>query len=102
MYQPQTPAEYLDLVNQVIFEIDDLIMCAEDEGEGDLEFTSQLPLFQQLARDVRQLQADLQAGRHTFVDGSDLPFMAAVRRARARIPFMALLDALNVSHRKGF
>ena len=34
MYQPKTPAQYLELVDQAIFEVEDLLRCAEDEEGG--------------------------------------------------------------------
>ncbi|MCZ6577289.1 MAG: hypothetical protein ACE10E_09145 [Acidiferrobacterales bacterium] len=35
MRERRTPQEYLDLVDQTIFEIRDLLACADDEGDGD-------------------------------------------------------------------
>jgi len=35
MRERRTPQEYPDLVDQTIFEIRDLLGCADDEGDGD-------------------------------------------------------------------
>lgn len=102
MRPPRSKDEYLDLVDQAIFEIDELLMCAEDEGDGDLEFTELLPVYEQLADSLRILHADIQSGAHAFASQSDLEFMPLVREWKNRIPFSDLLEALNTFHRVGF
>ncbi|MHB8624218.1 MAG: hypothetical protein ACYC9J_07080 [Sulfuricaulis sp.] len=53
MITPRTQDEYLGLVNQAIFEIEDVLMCAEDEGDPEnQEFSDILPDYEQLLRDI--------------------------------------------------
>lgn len=102
MYQPKTPAQYLELVDQAIFEVEDLVRCAEDE-EGDIvEFASQMPVYQELLTELKTLRAAVAAGAHVFGVKQDLPFMPLVRQWRSRIPFYTLLGSLNTTHKEGF
>ncbi len=82
MYKPKNKDEYLDLVDQAIFETDDLLMSAEAEGEED-DFGAYVPIYEQLLKGLRQLHEDVQADRHAFADGADLPFMALRTSGRA-------------------
>ena len=43
MYKPKNVDDYVELINQALFEVEDLILCAEDEGDGDAEFTAMMP-----------------------------------------------------------
>jgi len=101
MYDPKTPEQYVELLDQAIFEVGELIACARDEGEDDPEFSRQLPVYERLARELKQLRADILEGRHEFGDGADLPFMEALRQARVSVPFMPLLAGLNAAHKTG-
>lgn len=93
--------EYTDLVDQAIFEFDELLMCAEDEGDGDYELSELLPIYEQLSGELRKLHADIVGGAHIFADGSDLPFMSLARQWKRRIPCAGLLEKLNVYHKSG-
>ena len=102
MYQPKTPAQYLELVDQAIFEVEDLLRCAEDEEGGIVEFASQMPVYQELLAELKALRAAVAAGQHAFGVKQDLPFMPLVRQWRSRIPFYTLLGSLNTAHKEGF
>ncbi len=102
MYQPKTTEDYLELVDQAIFEVEDLIRCAEEEDDSIVEFAAQLPVYRELAQALQTLRAEVEAGTHTFGDKQDLPFMQLVRQWRSRIPFHVLLGALNTAHKEGF
>lgn len=100
---PKTVDEYLDLVDQAIYELDELMRCAEDEGDPeDSEFSALPPAFEQLRRGLRQLHAEVVAGAHVFGAGPDLGFLPLARRLGGRLPFRDLLEALNRVHRSGF
>ncbi len=101
MYEVNTPEEYMRLLEQTIYEIDDLMRCAEDEGEVDLELTGQLAALAAMRRGLVRLAEQLASGDHEFGKGKELPFMEEVRRAQY-LPFRAMLDALNSAYRKGF
>ncbi len=100
--KPKTIDEYLDIVDQAIFEIDELLMCAEDEGEMDYQLTEMAHVYEHLAKILKDLHAYIKDGKHQFADGSDLAFMPIVKQARNAIPFADLLDLLNDVHRSGF
>lgn len=101
MPQPETPAEYLELVDQAIFEVEDLVRCAEEEDDGIVEFASRIPVYQDLLAQMRDLRAAVADGSHVFGSKHDLPFMTLVRQNRSRIPFYILLGTLNTLHKEG-
>jgi len=101
MYEVNTPEEYMHLLEQTIYEVDDLMRCAEDEGEVDLELTGQLASLKAMRQGLVQLAEQLASGNHEFGKGKELPFMEQVRRAQY-LPFRPMLDALNAAYRKGF
>lgn len=101
MYKPKNKDEYLDLVDQAIFETDDLLMSAEQEGEED-DFGAYVPIYEQIRDGLRKLHDDVQADRHAFADGTDLPFMALAQKWKGRLPHYSLIEAINNAHRRGF
>lgn len=102
MMNAGNPEEFLDLVDQAIFDTDDLMACAQDESDSDEDFTGMLPVYQSLRTEIEKLHAAVRAGSHVFGAGVDLPFMALVRRYRGRVPHSGLLEAINEIQRKGF
>ena len=101
MQAPRTVDEYLDLIDQAIFEVEEVLMCAGDEGDEDWEFSDRLPLYQQLVAELKRLHAEVHARRHVYATGTDLGFMGWARRNRESIPFINLLEAINQSHLAG-
>ena len=69
---------------------------------GIVEFASQMPVYQELLAELKVLRAAVAAGQHAFGVKQDLPFIPLVRQWRSRIPFYALLGALNTAHKEGF
>jgi len=103
MMTPRTQDEYLDLVDQAIYEIEELLMCAQDEGDPeDSEFSDILPVYERLSSELRKLHADVLGSKQIIGKGEDLPFMPLVTQWRDRIPFHDLLTALNYVHKTGF
>jgi len=101
MMHPKTADDFLDLVDQAIYETDDVLMCAADEGDPeDSDFTGILPVFEQLSRDLKTLHDEVRQGKHVFGQG-DLAFMPLVQKWKQRIPYHDLLLALNDIHRQG-
>jgi hypothetical protein len=96
------PDDFLDFVDQAIFDMDDLIAYAQDESDMEGDFAGMLPIYQQIVTELKKLHAAVQAGTHPFGDGQDLPFMALVRKWKARIPIGGLLEAINEAQKKGF
>ncbi len=102
MHQPQTPKEYLDLIEQTQFEVEDLLRCAEEEGDGLQEFGARTPVYQQLRAELGRLRKEVAEGSHNFGDGQDLTVMPLVREWKTYIPFHGLFETLNTVHRSGF
>lgn len=99
---PRTRDEYLDLVDQLIFEIEELLMCAQDEGDPeDYEFSELLPVYEQLSGELKRHHAEILQGTHAFGADQDLPFMPLVHQWRDRIPFHHLFAVLNAVHKQG-
>ena len=99
---PKTKDDFLDLVDQAIYEVDEIMMCAADEGDPeDSQYSAVLPLFEQLRHQLRALHAAVTEGRHVFGDGSELAFTPLVRKWRDHIPFHDILATLSLAHKAG-
>lgn len=101
MHTPQSIDDHLDLIDELIFEVEDVLSCVSDEGDEDWEFSDLQPVYQQLAAELKRLHAAVSERQHAFGDATDLPFMPLVRQHRERIPFTNLFEALNHSHLAG-
>lgn len=101
MYDTKTPEEYMRLLEQSLYEIEDLIRCSEDEGDVDIELTNQVPRLQHIRAGLKRIAEQLASGEHEFGKDKDLPFMEQVR-ALNYLPFRPMFDALNATYRKGF
>jgi len=101
MKTPATWDEYLDLVHQAVYEIDEMRACIdEDAGDEDAELYAQF--IEPLDIHLRKLFDDMISGRYQFPGDTDLPFMAVVQRFGRAIPFRLLLETINRTHRTGF
>ncbi|UCE89098.1 MAG: general secretion pathway protein GspF [Pseudomonadota bacterium] len=98
MQEVNTIEDYIELVEQALFEVKDLRMSAEYDVE---EMGDALGFVDDLDRGVRELLNALKDGTHRF-GGDDLPFMAIVRQQSDLVlPFKGLLRDINNAHRKG-
>ncbi len=97
-----SPDDFLDLVDQAIYEMDDLIAYAQDDSDMEGDFSGMLPIYQQIITELKKFHAAVQADPHPFGAGQDLPFMALVHKWKARIPIGGLLEAINEAQKKGF
>jgi hypothetical protein len=100
MRGPKTWDEYLDLVHQAVYEVDEMRACLLEEDElDDVDLVNQYlgPLDMQL----RELYDAMTSGHYQFPADSDLPFMALVRQYGRFIPFRTLLEVINRTHREG-
>ena len=96
--RPKTPEEYVSLVDQALYEIEDLRMAMEYDmdsmgGAGDF-----LDLLEQQVKAMRTSMAD---GSYRF-GKEDLPFMKLVESQDERLlPFKYLFATLNRTHKQG-
>jgi len=102
MYKPKNVDDYVELINQALFEVDDLILCAEDEGESEAEFSTMMPDLRVIEAGLKALHAEILGGNYVIGRGEDLPFMPVVQKVRKRLPIVMLIDAINSAHKKGF
>ena len=92
--------EFLDLVHQAVYEIDEMrAILDEDAGDEDAELYAQF--IEPLDFHLRKLFDDMTSGRYQFSRDADLPFMPVVQRFGRAIPFRQLLETINRTHRKG-
>ncbi len=98
MKRPATIEAYIDLVEQGIFEVEELRFSVEfDEEfmEGALNFVDILD------HQLKELLSSLKEDRYEF-DDEDLPFMELVKhQSNLILPFKGLLNLINTTHRKG-
>lgn len=98
MKRPATFEDYIELVEQAIFEVEELRFSVEfDEEfmEGALNFVDILE--QQLTDLLTKLKEE-----HYEFSNEDLPFMTFVKgQSNLVLPFKGLLSLINNTHRKG-
>lgn len=95
--------QFLDLVDQAIFELDDLLVCAEDEsGIDDDQLMRLLPLYQHLATELKQFHSDVLAGKHAYAQGQEPAFTEIVRKWSQQIPFSGLLEQVIHCYKTGY
>jgi len=98
MKRPATIDAYIDLIEQGIFEVEELRFSVEfDEEfmEGALNFVGILE------HQLKEMMSSLKEQSYEFVD-EDLPFMTLVKnQSNLILPFKGLLNLINTTHRKG-
>jgi len=94
----RTAQEYVELVDQVIFDLEELMAStAYDLDEVDSS-PSYLGL---LLKEIRELRASMADGSYLF-GREDLPFMRLVKRSSERtLPFIRLFYRINQTHKLG-
>jgi hypothetical protein len=94
---PSNLEEYFALIDQALFEISDLRAAIEFDGEG----MQAVDFLDEIERDLNDLKAHLTDGSHLYAVG-DLPYMAKIKRVDHKaLPFKALLEDINRTHRNG-
>jgi hypothetical protein len=102
MYKARNVDDFMEVINQALFEVEDLILCAEDEGDDDNEFSAMTPDLRKIEAGLKALHAEITGGNYVIGRGEDLPFMPVVQKVRKRLPIISLIDAINSAHKKGF
>jgi hypothetical protein len=96
--RPKTAEEYVNLVDQALFEIEDLRAAAEYDMDS---MGAATEFLEELERDVRALRASMADGSYQF-GKDDLRFVDVVAKQDERIlPFKLLLMKINETHRHG-
>ena len=102
IYNPKTPHEYMDLVDQAIFEIEDVLACALDEDGEEHVLTELLPLYEFLIKELKQHYKDLVEGTHNFGHNDSLSIEPILTKWGSRIPCSDLLNVIVHTYKRGF
>lgn len=98
MKKPKTYDEYVDLVHQAVYELDEMRAVIEYEPEQ-LERWS--GLLDHLDAIVRKLYDEMVADTYQFPTGKDLAYMQVLNRYGMNLPFKQLLLVINETHKHG-
>lgn len=99
MKRPKTVDEYVDLMHQAVYEVDELRSIMEEDSE---EFSPFKPFIDQLDTMLRKMYDDMLSGNYRFdPNGSELPFMMIAKKIGSKLPFGALLKVIDQTHREG-
>lgn len=99
MKRPKTTDEYVDLMHQAVYEVDEIRSIMEEDSD---EFAPFKPYINELDNQLRQMYDDMVSGKYKFdPNGPELPFMHIVRKLGSRLPFGLLLKVIDQTHREG-
>jgi hypothetical protein len=94
----RTAQEYVELVDQVIFDLEELIASRAYDVD---EIDSPPAFLGLLLKEVRELRASMADGSYLF-GRQDLPFMRLVRRSNEKtLPFIRMFYRINQTHKLG-
>jgi hypothetical protein len=93
-----TAEEYVELVDQVIFDLEELMASTTFDID---EIDNSPAYLGVLLREVRELRASMADGSYLF-GREDLPFMRLVKRSNEKVlPFIRLFYRINQTHKQG-
>lgn len=98
MRRPGTADDYVEMVRQAIYEVEELRACIDYDNES---LSHLAPFVNDLERHINKVYDDMKQGTYTFQPNADLPFMEIVNRWGDAIPFYQLLTVINQTHREG-
>jgi len=61
--------DFLDFVDQAIFEMDERAAYAQDDSGTEEDFAGMLPVYQQILAELKKWHAAVRAGTHPFGGG---------------------------------
>jgi hypothetical protein len=94
----RTADEYVELVRQVMFELEDLQAASAYDID---EIGSESGLVSMLLQEMRELYDSMQKGDYLF-GRQDLPFMRLLNNAsESDLPFLKLFYKINRTHTQG-
>ena len=95
MNTPIRQKDYLEMIDQALFEVADLRESLEYDNEG---LRVDMTFIENLEKGLQQLRTDLMQGTHVF-DGQSLAFMQIVNQQKPHIlTFKRLLEEINNIH----
>ncbi|GMQ96522.1 MAG: hypothetical protein BMS9Abin15_0194 [Gammaproteobacteria bacterium] len=98
MERARNVEEYVDLVDQALFELDDLRMAAEYDQDS---MGMSIDFLDTLEQQVKVLRSGMEEGSYKFED-KDLPFMDVIKDIDDRLlPFKQLFRMINETHKYG-
>jgi hypothetical protein len=93
-----TAQEYVDLVDQVIFDLEELLASTAYDIDEIENNTASLGV---LLKEVRELRESMVDGSYLF-GREDLPFMRLVKKSSEKtLPFIRLFYRINQTHKQG-
>ena len=93
-----TTEEYVELVDQVIFDLEELIASTAYDID---EIDNSPAYLGLLLKEVRELRESMGNGSYLF-GREDLPFMRLVKRSNEKtLPFIRLFYRINQTHKQG-
>ncbi len=95
MYHPNTIPEYLKLIDEAVFELEEMAFCVNEEPDDELVDLG--PHCQQIADYLKSMKQNLNQGTHTFSD-RELEYVPLIRRLKNVLPFYELLNDINRIH----
>lgn len=99
MKRPKTTDEYVDLMHQAVYEVDEIRSIMDEDSD---EFAPFRPYINLLDTQLRKMYEDMLNGSYKFdPNGPELAFMEVVRRLGPRLPFGNLLKVIDETHRFG-
>lgn len=99
MKRPKSADEYVDLMHQAVYEVDELRSIMDEDSD---EFAPFRPYIELLDRQLRQMYDEMLNGTYRFdPNGPELAFMEVVRKLGQRLPFGNLLKVIDATHRQG-
>lgn len=98
MKKPTTYEEYVDLVHQAVYEVDEMRASIEYEPEYMERWSGLLDLLDGV---LRKMYDEMVADTYQFPTGRDLPYMQVLNRYGPDFPFKQLLLRINDTHKNG-
>ncbi|MEW5771763.1 MAG: hypothetical protein AB1831_15570 [Pseudomonadota bacterium] len=98
MKGPKTYDEYMDLVHQAVYEVDEMRAGIEYDPENAERWSTMLDHLDGV---LRKLYQDMVDNVYEFPTGRDLQYMQFVNRWGREIPFKQLLAVINETHKNG-
>ncbi len=94
----RTVDEYVEMINQAIFEVEELRMAIEYDEEG---MGGAAKFISDLEGMLNKIKKQMEAGEYMFATG-DLPYMTIVNEQDDMfLPFKYILRVINETHLKG-